>query len=384
MRRRTRRPRRSSRQSEPEPEVAEVEEKPEETPEGRTSRTFGDVSVETPRRRRRRSLEVEEESDLKEESETIEEEIEEAPEPEPLPPEPIQRRRRRRKPVVEPTPEPDLEEESDLEEEEEVEESTEEIEEPEPKPKPKRGRPSKQKPRKIMGPEVKPRQRRAVKFEESPQNVTVREAEPEEVVSPFQEPLMVDADDTTPPLEIDLDAVPVRRVRVEPQLARYAPPQESESVEEDELEAEEDLQEEAHLPVLLTSDELMKTLCDLLDSGYSLEMHKVGNRYVLKKGAQKIPRGKFPMTKVEADEEASTEEYKKFTEMWDELSTEERIAYAEKIGAKWDGQVHQRSAMGRLKRCVLDTSGIQKWKPEYQDAKTRMRLWKEGIRAKPL
>ena len=379
MRRRTRRPRKSSTESALEPEVEEVvvEEEPQETSESRISRTFGEAS-DTPRRRRRRVTDVEEapEPDPLPESKPLPPESE----PEPLPPEPVQRRRRRRKPVVETTPEPEPEVVA-----EPIKESTEVAEEePEPKPKPKRGRPSKQKPRKIMGPEVKPRQRRAVKFEESPQNVTVREAEPEEVISPFQEPLMVDADDTTPPLEIDLDAVPVRRVRVEPQLARYAPPQESESVEEDELEAEEDLQEEAHLPVLLTSDELMKTLCDLLDSGYSLEMHKVGNRYVLKKGAQKIPRGKFPMTKVEADEEASTEEYKKFTEMWDELSTEERIAYAEKIGAKWDGQVHQRSAMGRLKRCVLDTSGIQKWKPEYQDAKTRMRLWKEGIRAKPL
>lgn len=299
------------------------------------------------------------------------------PEPEPLPPEPVQRRRRR-KPVVEATPEPKTE---DVDEP--VEESTEAVEEESaPEPKPKRGRPSKQKPRKIMGPEVKERQKRAVVFEESPQNVTVREAEPEEVISPFQEPLMVDADDTTPPLEIDLDAVPVRRVRVEPQLARYAPPEEPESVED--VEEGEDLQQEAHLPVLLTSDELMKTLCGLLDQGYSLEMHKVGNRYVLKKGAQKIPRGKFQMTKVEADEEASTDEYKEFTAMWDELSTEERIAYAEKIGAKWDGQLHQRSAMGRLKRCALVASGIQKWKPEYRDAKTRTRLWKEGIRAKPL
>ena len=370
MRRRTRRPRRSSN-----PEVEEVaveeeqlEEQPEQEPKGRTSRTFGEVSDGTSRRRRRRPLEVEEPK-----VETVEETTEPEPEPEPLPPEPVQRRRRR-KPVVEATPEPKTE---DMDEP--VEESTEAVEEESaPEPKPKRGRPSKQKPRKIMGPEVKERQKRAVVFEESPQNVTVREAEPEEVISPFQEPLMVDADDTSPALEIDLDAVPVRRVRVEPQLARYAPPQESESVED----VEEG--EEAHLPVLLTSDELMKTLCGLLDQGYSLEMHKVGNRYVLKKGAQKIPRGKFQMTKVEADEEASTDEYKEFTATWDELSTEERIAYAEKIGAKWDGQVHQRSAMGRLKRCALVASGIQKWKPEYRDAKTRTRLWKEGIRAKPL
>ena len=229
-----------------------------------------------------------------------------------------------------------------------------------------------------MGPEVtRHRQKRAVVLEDSPQNVTVREAEPEEVVSPFQEPLMMDADDPTPVLDIDLDAVPIRRVRVEPQTTRTLPPSE-------EIEPVEDLQGEAHLPVLLTSDELMQTLCGLLDHGYSLEMHKVGNRYVLKEGVQKIRRGKFPMTKVESDDLASTDEWKEFTVKWDELSTEERVAYAKEVGAPWDGQLHQQSAMGRLKRSVLVAVGIQKWKPEYRDAEARKRLWQQGIHAKPL
>ena len=232
-------------------------------------------------------------------------------------------------------------------------------------------------------------------FEESPQAISVRVAEPDEIVSPFKEPLVVDADDPTPVMSFDnLDAVPVRRVRVQPQLDRFKPPsvpspeeeiEESVTDEADKTEEEaENLEEETHLPVLLTSEELLNTLCSLLDRDYSLLLNKVGNRYVLKGGAQEIPQRKFPMTKEKAEDLAITDEYRSFTERWQELSLQEKAAYAKKAGAEYDGDLTEKTAGARLKRSVLRTEGISKWKPEYRHVEARTKLWKEGIYADPL
>ena len=90
------------------------------------------------------------------------------------------------------------------------------------------------------------------------------------------------------------------------------------------------------------------------------------------------------MTKESAEDLAITDEYRSFTEGWQELSLQETAAYAQKAGVEYEGDLTEKTAGARLKRSVLRIEGISKWKKEYRHVEARKRLWKEGIYADPL
>lgn len=364
MTRRKVRVRRAS--TEPAPEEAQKEDV-EEAPRGRsrTPRAFGEDAAAPVSRRSRRSrstFEPEEDS----ETEQVQSEIAEpeaAPDDEEEPVQPVRRSRRVRRSVAEPVeekpapPEVTQEELSPAEKLEEVVAEGVEEEPPTRKRRVSRSRPS-----------AKPA------AEEKP---------------PVEEPV------TEPEQELEEPepAQPTRRRTRRSALPKPEPtpeakplPEKPQTPEEEEEEDwdEEAESEEASLPMQATENEISNAILAVLAVGKSINIMKIGTRYVISEGqemTQVSKRSTYAMTKDEMEAIAMTAEYVEFSKWWPKLTWEEKVAEAEKKKVSWDR--HDDAQVDNI-RCTVamrKKMGVRKWKAPYKTRRAKEDLWKKGIRA---
>ena len=138
---------------------------------------------------------------------------------------------------------------------------------------------------------------------------------------------------------------------------------------------------------------MMDILIRLLDSGQSIVISKVNQKYIMTTGGgnvtvedsgRKIRGGskrRSIMTKNAMRIIAQTEEYKEYNVWWKSLTFEEKVKEANEVGATWEEHEHPLTHNLRVTMAYQGKVGIIKWKPEYQAKDARDALLYEGIEA---
>jgi hypothetical protein len=238
----------------------------------------------------------------------------------------------------------------------------------------------------FIGPELRGVGNRNKAVETSGQDISRRDAKPEEkgfLVAPAEReddaPLLnFDAIDTTGIEDDDFDPETVRNAI----RRRRAVQQESDG---DYFDAtlEGDPPPDLGLPVKLTADGLLNIVIALLDQHYTLSINRIGNRYILDADMRDLPPEEYAMTHQEMLDLTESEQWREFSRLWNEMTYEERVQYANENGVEWDEPQGSgaRMANARLTRNVVTKLNIHHFKPQYANPQVRERLWKEGIEA---
>lgn len=136
------------------------------------------------------------------------------------------------------------------------------------------------------------------------------------------------------------------------------------------------------------SASLFDSLSELLESGVTLSMRKVGTKIVLYKSAPldqlvgkkaALAVGARRMTKAAMESIALTDDYKEWTAGWKGLSFEDKVKEAKKNKVTWDEIDDPLANNLRLSMAYTAALGIEKWKPEYKSRVARQQLLLGGV-----
>lgn len=187
------------------------------------------------------------------------------------------------------------------------------------------------------------------------------------------------------PYDQNIEGEPL--VNVEPPNAEVEEPEENDMVVEDKDEGKdrEDIvvQEETESVVELrkrtskrtkdpqyTSEEVVDALLSALEHGYSLALRKVGgNVYEISKVGDEASE-KVGM-KLKGNELFYSEEFIEWQTNWKRKTYEEKIEYAEKVGAEWEQHEMRRINSMRATKAVRLLEGIEKYKEGYRTRRER-------------
>jgi len=168
-------------------------------------------------------------------------------------------------------------------------------------------------------------------------------------------------------------------------VARLEADDAGESAEPEEEEADDDTDDSASEEGVVAGS--LSDLFDALNDGTSVTITKLGKdkwQFVTGIAATaapvSAPKGRGLTGMVFAREAYSEEFFKWHFEdagsgkPWGEMTSEERYAFAEEIGASWEEHDEPRVDAMRMGQAVREKLDISKWKPEYESRAARKAL----------